>query len=180
MLQIKPHPYPTALFRKFGSISLILIYGSNSHILRKSSLNWFDNKTERGAMKQSSPAANTLSWPCQCYERSESLLQGIFKNRLLWFMFFMQVLPYCVYVLISLRDREQYIGFTTNIEKRLIDHNNGNTKSTAPRRPLELVYCEFYTSKNDAMQRENYFKTSNGKRTLKLMLQDTRLIKEMN
>ena len=90
-----------------------------------------------------------------------------------------QILPFCVYILVSLKDRKQYIGFTTNIDKRLLDHNNGRTKSTAARRPLELVYCEFYQSSKDAEQRERYFKTTPGKRPLKLMLQDTRLIKDM-
>lgn len=44
---------------------------------------------------------------------------------------------------------------------------------TAPRRPLELVFCEFYTSGDDAKRREGYLKTTAGKRGLKLMLRDT-------
>ena len=32
-----------------------------------------------------------------------------------------------------------YTGFTTNIEERIKNHNDGKTKSTAPRRPLGLV-----------------------------------------
>ena len=83
------------------------------------------------------------------------------------------VLPYCVYVLQSERDLLLYHGFTTNIEKRIADHNAGKTISTAKRRPLKLVFCEFYLSKKDAMRREGYLKTSQGKRMLKLILKDT-------
>ena len=66
-----------------------------------------------------------------------------------------------------------YHGFTTNIEKQIIDHNKGNTISTAKRRPLKLVFCEYYLNKIDAIRREKYFKTTQGKRMLKLMLRDT-------
>jgi len=82
-------------------------------------------------------------------------------------------LPYCTYVLYSLKDHKNYIGYTTNLEKRIEDHNAGKTTSTAPRRPLKLIFCEFYEHKLDAMRREKYFKTTAGKRALKLMLRET-------
>lgn len=67
-----------------------------------------------------------------------------------------------------------YIGFTTNLSKRIVDHNKGATKSTAPRRPLKLIFCEYYLNKKDAMRREKYLKTSAGRKGLKLMLRQTR------
>lgn len=85
----------------------------------------------------------------------------------------MMILPYCVYVLQSEKDLLLYHGFTTNIEKRIIDHNSGNTISTAKRRPLKPIFCEYFISKQDAQRREKYFKTTQGKRMLKLMLRDT-------
>ena len=88
------------------------------------------------------------------------------------------ILPYCVYVLISLADYQLYIGYTTNIENRLKDHNSGGTKSTSCRRPLELIFCEHYLSKEDAMRREKYFKTTAGKKALKLMLRETYRVKQ--
>ncbi len=84
-------------------------------------------------------------------------------------------LPYCVYILFSRSDFLLYIGYTTNLEKRVSDHNSGRTKSTAGRRPLELVFCEFYLFEEDARRREMYFKTTPGKRAIKLMLRDTLL-----
>jgi putative endonuclease len=82
-------------------------------------------------------------------------------------------LPYCVYILFSHRDRLLYTGFTTNIGERVKNHNDGQTKSTAPRRPLELIFCEFYLFEADARQREMYFKTTAGKKAVKLMLSGT-------
>lgn len=83
-------------------------------------------------------------------------------------------LPYCTYVLLSKKDKQFYIGYTTHLENRIKNHNEGKTKSTAPRRPLMLIFAEFYLSKTDAMRREKYFKTTAGKKALKLMLIETR------
>jgi putative endonuclease len=82
-------------------------------------------------------------------------------------------LQYCVYVLYSLKDKSFYIGFTENLKQRLTDHFHGNSKSTAPRRPFKLIFCEYFLSKADAQRREKYFKTTKGKRTLKLILKSS-------
>jgi len=84
-------------------------------------------------------------------------------------------LPYCVYILFSRQDFLLYIGFTTNIEARVKRHNQGGSPSTAPRRPLELIFCEFYYFEADARKREMYFKTTAGKKAVKLMLGRTLL-----
>lgn len=85
----------------------------------------------------------------------------------------MNILPYCVYVLLSEKDGMFYIGYTTNIERRYKEHNNGESISTAPRRPFKLLFCEFYISKDDAKRRELYFKTTAGRRALKIMLRES-------
>jgi len=82
-------------------------------------------------------------------------------------------LPYCVYVLRSKLDDNLYVGFTTDLDQRLVAHNSGSVLSTAPRRPFKLIFCEYYLSKIDAIRRERYLKSSSGKRSLKLMLRDT-------
>jgi putative endonuclease len=82
----------------------------------------------------------------------------------------MQPLPHCVYVLRSLVDVKFYVGRTTDLERRLREHEDGRSPATAPRRPLELVFCEFYRNGADAARREAYLKTDKGKRTLRLML----------
>jgi len=85
----------------------------------------------------------------------------------------MSKLKYCVYVLLSLKDNKFYIGLTTDLKQRLTSHFHGNSKSTAPRRPFKLIYCEYYLSKHDAYRREKYLKTSTGNRMLKLLLKDS-------
>ncbi|MCB0395957.1 MAG: GIY-YIG nuclease family protein [Flavobacteriales bacterium] len=82
-------------------------------------------------------------------------------------------LPYCVYILFSQKDHLLYVGYTSNLEKRLLYHHQGKTKSTANRQPLRLIFCEFYLFKKDALKRESYFKKTAGKKALQLMLAST-------
>jgi len=79
---------------------------------------------------------------------------------------------YFVYILKSEKDQKLYIGFTEDVAKRVKDHNEGKNTSTQSRRPLKLIYYEAHTSKRDALRREQYFKTSKGKTTLRTMLRN--------
>src|SRR5687768_8108279 len=82
----------------------------------------------------------------------------------------MMPLLYCVYILFSRKDLLLYTGFTTDIDQGVKNCNDGKTKSTAARRPLDLIFCELYRFEADARKREMYFKTTAGKKVIKLML----------
>ena len=41
-----------------------------------------------------------------------------------------------------------------NLEKRIVTHNGGKVKSTRFRRPLRLVYSEFFKSLSEARKKE--------------------------
>ena len=83
-----------------------------------------------------------------------------------------QPLPYCVYVLFSLKDGRLYISYTTDLDQRVRTHADGGVISTKFRRPFRLIYCEFHSSEIDARRRETYFKTDKGKRALRIALPD--------
>jgi putative endonuclease len=74
---------------------------------------------------------------------------------------------YFVYVLKSLRDGNNYVGKTKNLDNRLEEHNRGYVESTKDRRPLRLIYTEMSNDLRDADYREKYLKTAWGKRYLK-------------
>lgn len=82
-------------------------------------------------------------------------------------------LPYCVYILFSQKDFLLYTGFSSNLNARIEKHNSGGNKSTSYRRPLILIFCEYYLFEEDARRREMNFKTSMGKKAIKLMLKTT-------
>lgn len=65
---------------------------------------------------------------------------------------------YVLYILKSQQDEGLYIGITSDLKRRLNEHNNGENKSTKSRGPFELVYCEVYRSKLDALEHERKLK----------------------
>jgi putative endonuclease len=62
-----------------------------------------------------------------------------------------------VYVLQSEKNN-LYIGSTSNLERRLNEHNIGRTYSTNRYKPFRMVYYEAYLNKQDALGRENKLK----------------------
>ena len=71
------------------------------------------------------------------------------------------------YVIKSITHDFYYKGHCQNIEKRLAEHNNGVTKSIKPYIPFKLVYLEEFTDREDAIKKEQYFKSAAGRRFLK-------------
>ena len=61
---------------------------------------------------------------------------------------------YFVYILQSVKDEGYYIGYTSDLHKRISEHNQGKTKSLKHRLPLKLLYYEEYHSKKQAKERE--------------------------
>lgn len=63
-----------------------------------------------------------------------------------------------VYTIKSKKDKKLYTGFTSDLKRRMIEHNSGNSKSTKSRVSFDLVYYETYKSKKDATRRERMLK----------------------
>ena len=77
---------------------------------------------------------------------------------------------YYTYVLKSVKDGNLYIGFTNNLKRRLMEHNNGLNFSTKFRLPFKFFYFEGCINMQDAKRREHYLKTTQGRRFLGLRL----------
>lgn len=77
-----------------------------------------------------------------------------------------------VYVLKSLKDGNLYTGYSSDLKKRLDEHNKGYVEATKPRVPFELIYYEACLSNYDAYRREKYLKTNYGRRYIKNRLKD--------
>jgi putative endonuclease len=72
-----------------------------------------------------------------------------------------------VYVLRSNKSGRLYTGFTSDLRKRLTEHQEKRSPYTKARGPYELIYYEACINANDAMAREKYLKTGMGKRYVK-------------
>ena len=76
---------------------------------------------------------------------------------------------YFVYILYSETGNRYYIGQTNNIEDRLIRHNNGYEKSTAPYKPWKLVLMLEKETRSEALILEKKIKNLNTKDLLKFI-----------
>ena len=75
-----------------------------------------------------------------------------------------------VYVLYSDADCGLYIGFSTDLRRRLKEHQAGMAFATSYRGPWRLIYYEAYLDEEDALGREQYLKSGSGRRFLKNQL----------
>ncbi len=73
---------------------------------------------------------------------------------------------YYTYVLKSEKDSNFYVGYTKDLKLRFEQHKKGHVESTKDRLPLQLIYYEACVKQEDALHRERYLKTYNGKRFL--------------
>ena len=74
------------------------------------------------------------------------------------------------YVIKSIDHDFFYKGHCENLEERLKEHNSGITVSIRPYIPFKLIYSEEFQTREEAIQREKYFKTSAGRRFLKKII----------
>ena len=73
-----------------------------------------------------------------------------------------------VYLIQSRKTNELYVGYTTDLEQRILSHNRAGNIATKHGVPWELVYVEGYRSEHDARVRENKLKHhGNSKRFVK-------------
>jgi putative endonuclease len=71
---------------------------------------------------------------------------------------------FTVYVLYSKDFNKIYIGFTSDLEQRLLSHNELGKKGwTIKFRPWQLIYTEEFQLKSYAMKRERELKTATGR-----------------
>jgi len=78
---------------------------------------------------------------------------------------------YYIYVLQSGKDSLFYTGFTTDLNRRISEHNGGTQVSTKSRGPFQLIYYEWGLNKEDAIAREKYLKSGMGKKYINNRLQ---------
>ena len=80
---------------------------------------------------------------------------------------------YYFYILRSLRNGKLYLGSTPDLKARVKSHTDGKNKATKPNIPYELIYYSAFKSKKDAIDSEQYFKTTAGWKRIHRMLENS-------
>ena len=75
-----------------------------------------------------------------------------------------------VYILQSKKDNSFYIGHTSNLKQRIVDHNNSSNKYSKTKKPFILVWYCVFNNKTKAIQFEKYLKHGSGHAFLKKRL----------
>jgi len=72
-----------------------------------------------------------------------------------------------VYIIRSLKNNRNYIGSTNNLKRRLKEHNTGQSKYTSLTRPFKLIHSEEFNNRSDAVKRELFLKSGQGRTWIK-------------
>ncbi len=78
---------------------------------------------------------------------------------------------YTVYVLHSPTYDKIYVGFTSNLQQRLLSHNQlGKKGYTVRYRPWIVIHTEEFDTKSEALQREKQLKSARGRAWIRTLI----------
>lgn len=60
-----------------------------------------------------------------------------------------------------------YVGMTSDVDRRVKEHQSGKNKTTKPYQPFSLIHVESFPTRQEAREREKYFKSGIGKEWIK-------------
>jgi len=82
---------------------------------------------------------------------------------------------YFTYVLYSRKFDKTYIGYSSDVEKRLASHNDPRNSGWTKRyQPWILIFTEIYETKTEALRREKQLKTAKGREFIRQELLNKR------
>ena len=81
-----------------------------------------------------------------------------------------------VYAIKSLSRNYIYVGLTNNLERRILQHNNGENRTTKSYTPFVLIHLEKFETRIEARTKEKYLKSGIGKELLKNVAQVAKLV----
>ena len=83
---------------------------------------------------------------------------------------FFEIMHYVYFLKLS--NNRIYKGSTDDLKRRISEHRNGKVKSTRNFRPVKLIGYEAYLLKSDALRRERFLKTTEGRRLIEQQYRD--------
>jgi len=75
-----------------------------------------------------------------------------------------------VYIIYSPSLDKYYVGYTTDLEKRLSDHNAGISDFTSQQVDWQLKYSEKFPTRSDAIKREREIKKKKSRKFIEWLI----------
>jgi len=76
---------------------------------------------------------------------------------------------YYVYIICSQNLNKRYVGFTSDLKRRIIEHNNGYSEFTSKGIPWKLIYYEAFLFEEDAIREEKFLKSGKGRERISML-----------
>ena len=73
---------------------------------------------------------------------------------------------YVTYIIYSCKIKKFYTGQTTDLDRRIEEHNRGKTPFLASGMPWKLIYFKYYESRSEAIKLESFIKKRGAARFL--------------
>jgi putative endonuclease len=74
---------------------------------------------------------------------------------------------YVTYAITSTNRNYIYVGLTSDLKRRLLEHNTGKNRTTRPYKPFQLIFQKEFETRSEARVFEKYLKSGVGKEFLK-------------
>ncbi len=87
-------------------------------------------------------------------------------------------MEYWVYILQSEKDGSYYIGHTSDLEERLRRHNEQRSTYTRSKVPWKSIYQEVFSTRGEAMQREQEIKRKKNRAYIDYLVRASRALLE--
>jgi len=75
-----------------------------------------------------------------------------------------------VYIIYSRQINKYYIGYTIDLDKRIIEHNSSVSTFTAKADDWVLKHCEKFSDRNSAMKREKEIKKKKSRKYIEWLI----------
>ena len=83
-------------------------------------------------------------------------------------------MKFFLYILQSKKNRKYYVGHTNDLERRIVEHNSGQTKSTKTGIPWEVIYTKEYDSNIEANRAELEIKKKKSRKYIEKLISAAR------
>ena len=97
---------------------------------------------------------------------------GRVREQLITRIYYSLTMTYSVYILYRGKTDGFYIGYSTDLPRRINQHNMGLTQSTRGKGPWKIVYTEAFLNKSDALKREIFLKKQKNKNFYRRLIAD--------
>jgi putative endonuclease len=82
---------------------------------------------------------------------------------------------YYIYIIQSQKNGSYYIGSSGKPDKRILEHNMGNTKSTRLLRPWKLIFKQKFELPSEARRIEKKLKTFKSRKIIEQIILDNQI-----